>query len=275
MLLIGAAGAAVAFKQRETLRIAADLEQARTSGAKSYTQLETCNAAHASDQEALAACRVSGDKAREDLKQQLEAVMRTGSTSQAEHAREVQKFLGRIRTCEENATTAKRVCDDETSRLVAQAANDKTVAAEQQRELEKAVEQGRADLLAATAERDKARADRAACVEERDACKAEAKEAPQASSSKAPPRGPASAVPNPAYANEDTVTPPQLKEAQPKPEEPKAPAPAPPEPAPPAPPPVKTAAAKAAAPKTAAAKAPAAKTKAKAKAPAPFADDLP
>ena len=264
MLLIGAAGAAVAFKQRETLRIAADLEQARTSGAKSYTQLETCNAAHASDQEALAECRASGDKARDDLKQQLDGVMRTGSTSQAEHAREVQKFLGRIRTCEENATTAKRVCDDETQRLATQAANDKTVAADQQRELEKAVEQCRAELLAATAERDKARADRAACVEERDACKAEAKEAPPASPSKAPPRGPASALPDPAYANEDTVTPPQLKEAHPKPDEPKAPAPPPPDPASPAPPPVKTAAVKTAAAKGPAAKVPAARAKAKA-----------
>jgi len=271
MLLLGAAGAAVAFKQRETLAIAADLEKARSDGAKSFTKLETCNAAHTSDQQALADCRASGDKARDDLKQQLDAVMRTGNTSQAEHAREVQKFMGRIRTCEENATTARRVCDDETSRLVAQAANDKTVAADQQKELQKAVEQGRADLLAATAERDKARTERAACVEERDACKAAEAKAEPGSSSKSPLRGPPMAVPDPSYANEDPVTPPQLKDAEPKPAAPTPPASA--APAASAPPPAKTAA-----PKTAAAKSPAA-SKAPApkasKAPKPFADDLP
>ncbi len=196
--------------------------------------------------------------------------MRTGSTSQAEHAREVQKFLGRIRTCEENATTARRVCDDETSRLVAQAANDKTVAADQQKELQKAVDQTRADLLAATAERDKARTERAACVEERDACKAAEAKADPGSPSKAPLRGPAMALPNPSYANEDPVTPPQLKDAEPKPDAPTAPASA--KPAASAPPPAKTAAPKTAAAKSPASKAPASKSPKAAK---PFADDLP
>ncbi len=275
MLLIGAAGAVVVFKQRETLAIAADLEKARSEGAKSFTKLETCNAAHTSDQEALVECRASGDRARDDLKQQLEAVMRTGTTSQAEHAAQVQKFMSRIRTCEENATTARRVCDDETARLVAQAANDKAVAADQQRELQKAVEQGHAELLAATAERDKARTERAACVEERDACKAEAK-ASQDAPSKPAPRGPASAapsVPDPAYANEEPVTPPQLKEPETKPDAPPAAAPAPP---PTQPAPSTTPASTAAAAKGPTAKAPAHKAPApKPSKPKPFADDLP
>ena len=228
MLLLGIAGVAVVFKQRETLRIASDLEKARMAGARSFGELGTCNAAHASDQRALAECRAAGEKTRDEFKQQLDGVMRTGSTSEAEHAREVQKFNGRLRTCEDNATTAKRVCEDETSRLLAQSANDKTVAAGQREELQKAVDQGKAELVAATSERDRCRTERTACVEERDACKAAAKAAPAAPRA---PRGAPGHTPDPAYATDEPVTPPQLRDSDPKAPDPKAPAPPPAAPA--------------------------------------------
>jgi eukaryotic-like serine/threonine-protein kinase len=226
MLLIGAAGAVVVFNQRETLRIASDLDKARTAGAKSFDQLGTCNAAHTSDQKALLDCRATQEKAREEFKRELDGVMRTGSTSEAEHAREVQHFNAKLRTCEDNASTAKRVCDDETARLLLDEANEKAVLSAQRSEAQRAADNTRADLVAATADRDRCRGERASCIEERDACKAAPKPAPAAPGPLGP-RAPApggSAAPAPGPAEEPAPPP-----------EPKGPAVAPPPPPPAAP----------------------------------------
>jgi eukaryotic-like serine/threonine-protein kinase len=180
MVLLGLAGGAIVFNQRKTLSIAADLERARTQGAKSFDELGTCNAAHTSDTRTIADCQASMAKSREEHKQQLEEVMRSGSTSQQEHAHEVQRFNKALKVCEDNATTAKRVCDDDTARILLDSARDKTTLAGQRDEAKRLADDEKAQLASLAAERDQCRAERTTCGEERDALKAAAAAKPAA-----------------------------------------------------------------------------------------------
>ncbi len=228
MLLIGVAGGIVAYNQRTTLQIAADLDKARSQGAKSFTQLGTCNAAHASDTKALADCQAAEIKTRGDYKQQLDEVMRSGSSSQQDHARETQRFNNRLKTCEDNATTAKRVCDDETARHLLATAKDKTALAAERDEAKRAADAEKAENGALAEARDQCRAERLTCVEERDTLRAAAATAPK-------PAGPSGHVPTPATSGSASAGPAPVATADPAPPpEPKAPvvAPAPPAPAP-------------------------------------------
>ena len=240
MLLIGVAGAAVVFNQRETLRIAADLEKAKNAGARSFDELGTCNAAHGQDTKALAECKTAREKAQSETRQQLEEVMRSGSTSQQEHAREAQRFNNRLKTCEDNATTAKRASDDQVARLLLETARDKTALAAERDEARRVADAEKAEIASLHAERDTCRAERTTCADEREALKAAAAKAapaggllggrvpaPAGTGSGAPSVGPAATgTPVAPVATADPVAPP----------EPKAPAPPPP-PQPQAPPP--------------------------------------
>ncbi len=224
MILIGLAGAAIVFNQRETLRIAADLDRARTDGAKSFTQLETCNAAHSSDTRAITDCQAAQAKSREEHTKQLEEVMRSGSTSQQDHAREVQRFNKALKTCEDNATTAKRVCDDETGHILMESARDKTALATQLTEARRLADEEKAKRASLEAERDQCRAERTTCAEEREALKAAAAKAavhPPAQGGATVPAATGTPI---AALTADPAAPPEHK-APAAPREPKAPPP--------------------------------------------------
>jgi hypothetical protein len=228
MLLVGAGGAAYVYNQRETLRIAADLERARTAGAKSFDQLGTCNAAHAADTKALADCKAVQDKARDDFARQLDDVMRSGSSTQAEHAREAQRAMSRLRACDESAKEQKRSCEEETARILLETARDKTSLASQRDEAQQKLDAEKSVLAAREAERDQCRAERASCAEERDALKAAAAVRPASG------RGPLPAATGVPAATGDPIAPADPKPgADPKPTAAPAPAPAPPPPPPP------------------------------------------
>jgi eukaryotic-like serine/threonine-protein kinase len=178
MIVLGVAGGAIAFTQRETLRIAADLDRARTDGAKSFDQLETCNAAHARDTQAIVDCKAAQAKSRDEQGKQIEEVMRSGSASQQDRAREAQRFNKALKTCEDNATTAKRVCDDETARILMENVRDKTTLSGQRDEARRLAEEEKGQLASLSAERDQCRAERTTCAEEREALKAAAAKPP-------------------------------------------------------------------------------------------------
>jgi serine/threonine protein kinase len=232
MLLIGAVGAVVVYNQRETLRIAADLDNARSQGAKSFDQLSTCNAAHASDTKALDECKAAADRSTSEHRQQLEEVMRSGSMSQQDHARETQRFNNRLKTCEDNAASAKRASDEELARLLHENAQDRTALDAARADAKKAADAQRAELASLLAERDQCRSDRASCLDERDTLRATAAaaaaatrpvpgslgHAPLASASGSPSAGPAPTV-IPAVAPDPIATP------EPKPHTPPTPVP--------------------------------------------------
>src|SRR5204862_3858177 len=112
LVLIGCAVVLLAFFKRETLRLAGELEEARRAGAESFDKLDTCVASHRLAQTDAAACRVSRDRDRAECAQTLESIEKSGSTTAAEHAREIQKlqalYTSRLKTCEEGAVDAAR-----------------------------------------------------------------------------------------------------------------------------------------------------------------------
>jgi serine/threonine protein kinase len=214
MLLIGAAGGILVYNQRETLRIASDLERARVVGAKSFDQLGTCNAAHQADTKALTDCRTASDKERADFNKQLDDVMKSGSTSQAEKAHEAQRYLNKLKSCDEGATAQKKTCDEASARLTA----EKATLATERDEAKKLADSEKAQIAARESERDQCKAERLACFEERDALKA---------SAAARPAGPGARPASPGGAVAPAATGAPTAES-PAP----APAPAPPSPAP-------------------------------------------
>ncbi len=174
MLLIGAVGGIVAYNQRETLRIASDLDRARSAGAKSFDQLSTCNAAHTEGVKALADCRAARERATAEHRHQLDEVMRSGSMSQQDHARETTRFNNRLKTCEESASAAKRSSDEEVARLLHENSREKATLTAQRAEAKRAADAQKAQLAALLAERDQCRSDRATCLDERDTLRAAA-----------------------------------------------------------------------------------------------------
>jgi hypothetical protein len=221
MLIVGAAGAAVAYSRRAELALAGQLAAARRAGAQSFDKLDTCVASHRMATLETAQCRAAGDKARAEFQRSLDEVMHSGSTSEADHAREVQRTSSRIKTLEDTVTAVRRSSDEETKRLVAENQRARAELVAERDAARSALEHEKIERVTVEAQRDVCKGERATCVEERDACRAAAKAAPPPAAPHAPP--PASATP---IASVDPATPPG-----PAP----GPAPAPPPPQPPLP----------------------------------------
>jgi serine/threonine protein kinase len=241
MLLIGLAGAAVMYTKRETIRVASALESARKEGQKSFGELGTCNAAVQQATKEAAQCKGAREKDRADFKQSLDEVGRSGSTSQAELAHQAQRYNNRLKVCADDAAAARRSCEEETARIVADDTRQRLALTKERDEARAAGEAQKATIASITAERDQCKAERASCAEERDACRAAARAAPGpavAPGPRPPPAG--SAAPNvPAVApgTADPVAPPgPAAPVTAAPVTPPAPVP------PPVPPPVKPAA---------------------------------
>jgi serine/threonine protein kinase len=247
-LLAGGAFGVVAWQKRETLRVAAALDEARREGAASFDKLDTCIASHQVATKEVAACKAALELERVELKRSLEEVMRTGSTTEAEHAREVQRYNGRIKACEDAAAAAKRADDQELTRCVSDAARERAELGAERDAARRLSDQEKAERAAAEAERDACKAERLSCVEERDSCKsslraatavaaspgnAPAQHAPASgagtaapATSAAPVAEPALPPPEPRPAAPPPVPPPPQQPAQAAPPEPKvAPAP--------------------------------------------------
>jgi serine/threonine protein kinase len=202
MALIGVAAAAVVYNMREKFELVDKLAQAQAQaqreGKASFDKIETCNTAHQMTTRELTECQAIRDKDRALLKKSLDDVMKSGSTTQAEHARQTQAYEARIKACEDTATAAQQVCVAEATRRTDESAKQKA-ALEKERDDQRAlVEAAKAHVAVLEKERDRFASERLACSEERDACQAAAK----ATSKPAPP-GPASpgpASPGPAPA---------------------------------------------------------------------------
>ena len=231
MALAGAASGVVAYQKRETLRVAAQLQEARREGAASFDKLDTCVASHQVSTKETAACRLALETERIELKRSLEEIMRTGSQTQAEHAHEVQRYNGRIKACEDQATAQKRASDDELTRVVSEQARERAEMGAERDAARKLGDQERAARVAAEVDRDACKAEQRVCAEEREACKSAQKAAQPAPAPASP--GPAvlaSATPSaPPASAAPVATAAPIAEPAPPPAEPK-PAPAPPAP---------------------------------------------
>ncbi|MEO7329374.1 MAG: hypothetical protein ABI193_12390, partial [Minicystis sp.] len=144
-------------------------------------KLETCAAAHRmavvekgrvdAERDTCAAAR---DKERNDFKQILDEVERSGSSSEAERARQAQAASSRLKACEDANATAQKLCSSEESRLSAQIEQAQieltAIRAEHTRDLA-AIEAEKKHFAATEQERDQCRAEKLECSVDRDALK--------------------------------------------------------------------------------------------------------
>ncbi len=181
LLLAGAGAGAVMYGKRETLRVARELERARQEGAKSFDKLETCAAAHRMaevDKTRLGAerdtCAATRDKERAEFKLILDEVERSGSSSEAERARQAQAASSRLKTCEDAAVAAQKLCSSEESKLRAEldqsSAALSAIRADHDRDL-LTIEAEKKQIAAVEQERDQCRAEKLSCDVDRDALK--------------------------------------------------------------------------------------------------------
>src|SRR5262249_517765 len=112
LLFIAAAGVLLAFSKRETLRLAGELDSVRRAGAGSFDKLATSLACHGIAQADVAGCRAAREQDRADFNQTLTNLQKSGSSTVADHARELQSlnalYTGRLKACEDTAAAAER-----------------------------------------------------------------------------------------------------------------------------------------------------------------------
>ena len=180
MLLIACGGGAVMFSERETLRLASELEKAKKMRSESFDKLETCAASHKMATMNAASCLTARDKDRALYKQSLDEVAKMSTTSDAERARQLQSYAMRVKTCEDGAATAQRACVEDQSRREGESARQRIAVAAmtEERDQEQAsAAQARLKLTEAEKQLGQLTADKAALAEERDALKAAAAKA--------------------------------------------------------------------------------------------------
>jgi chromosome segregation ATPase len=114
----------------------------------------------------LDACVSRREKDRNDFRQSLEDVKRTGTTSLAERAREVQRFTNQIRACQDDAFAARHA----SAEAIADARQKAAVATERE-ESQSLLQSQKAEIESLTAQRDTATSERAACRSDLDACR--------------------------------------------------------------------------------------------------------
>ncbi|WP_437637119.1 serine/threonine protein kinase [Sorangium sp. So ce854] len=201
MTLVGCAVVLLGFSKRETLRLASELDRARQMGAESFDKLDTCVASHQIAQSLARECRVAREQDRADFNDTLAALQKSGTATEAEHARQIQSLhathAARIKTCEDTAAAAEKASRDR----LAEAEKARAALVTERDEARALAEQRAAELAAATQARSACDAERASCVAERDRLRAEAAEpyetppSPAAAPAPAPPPAAASGAP--------------------------------------------------------------------------------
>jgi eukaryotic-like serine/threonine-protein kinase len=236
MLLIGAAGGAVAYSKRETLRVASELAAAQRQGKESFTKLDTCTASYSMARAEADTCASREARERAEYDKSLESLSQSGSMSDAERAREVQRMNGRVKLCEESADKARRSYDEDlalkdgaTARLKAQ-----LTAERDQAQAEAAAE--KSEAFGMQTERDACHAERMTCQEERDACRAEKAKAPSVTPARLPGVPSASPGASPGAGTAEPAAPQEPRAPAPPPSPQPAPLSEPKPPPPPAPP---------------------------------------
>ena len=203
MILIGCGASGVMYSERGTLRVANELEKAKKMGSESFDKLETCAASHRVATMAAAACVTTRDNDRAVYKQSLDEVEKTGTTSEAERARQLQSYSARIKVCQDLVATEKRTCSEDQLRHDSESAKQQSalVALATERDAEGArVAQTKLKLAEAEKKLAQLTDERTALTEERDALKTAAAKAaaappPPAPGSAAPSAGPSAAPP--------------------------------------------------------------------------------
>ena len=174
-LVIGAiATAIVMFNKRETLRLANELEQARSEGAASFDKLDTCVVSHKMASAEAASCKTSLAKEQAEFQRSLAALSQKGSSGDADKLREMQTLVAsygaKLRACEESSQAAQKQHTEDTNRLVAVAEKEKGELAASRDEQKALAEAREKELTSLKAERETCTAERTACLDAKNQC---------------------------------------------------------------------------------------------------------
>jgi eukaryotic-like serine/threonine-protein kinase len=210
LLLVACAAVLVLFLKRETLQLAGELAAARRRGAESFTQLDMCNASHRLAQSDAAACRLGRERDRSEFNQTLATIEKSGSTTESQHAREMQEMhalaASRLKACEDTAATERAGLADR-ERQLAESEKARAALVAERDEAKALAEQRAAEITALSQQRAACDAERASCVEARDRCQSAADEPAVAPAPEAP-RATSSAGPAPSAAAAPAELPP-------------------------------------------------------------------
>jgi eukaryotic-like serine/threonine-protein kinase len=172
LVLVGLALASVVYAKRRTIELAGQLQEvqarARQEGEKSFDKIETCTASYQIARRGEATCQAKLERDQRDFNQALEEVRRSGSTSEAEHARQMQSYASRIKACEDSVSATELSCSEEKGRLDEVTKRQQTALEKERTDLRAELEAAKEKLAAAQKDRERAEADRLACAQDRE-----------------------------------------------------------------------------------------------------------
>ena len=172
MVIVGIGVAGWMYSNRETLRLAGELDQARMKGAESFDKLDTCVASHQMSRQKEAMCREAQDKERTEFKQTLDDISRSGSSSQAEHAQKVMalqtSYQSKLRVCETGADLTEKALAAERDGW----GKERTKLAAERDEHKGLADSRGAELVSLKELQNQCAADKASCISARDQCEA-------------------------------------------------------------------------------------------------------
>jgi eukaryotic-like serine/threonine-protein kinase len=171
LLLVGAAVSGILVSQRQTLRLAAELQKERHGREEQFDKLDTCAASYRVASDAAEACAAARQLDQAELKKALDGVEKNGTAAEADRARELQGIATRLKTCEDSLASAQPRCADETSKIVNDCAVEKVGIASARDAAKEDAEAKGHEIVALEHQRDVAAAEKNACVIERDACR--------------------------------------------------------------------------------------------------------
>lgn len=190
MVIMGLALSAVVYAKRRTIELAGQLqevqERARREGERSFDKIETCTASYQMAKRDRSDCQARLEREQLVFDQAIDEVKRTGSTTQAEHARQMQAYASRMKVCEDAISSAERSCSEEKGRLDEVSKRQQAALEKERSEVRAELEAAKEKLAAAQKDRERAEADRLACAEEQAREAREARRAPGAGSVSSP-----------------------------------------------------------------------------------------
>ncbi|HEX9295709.1 MAG TPA: hypothetical protein VF881_07735, partial [Polyangiaceae bacterium] len=146
IVVLASMGGLYAYSKRETIRLASELNKARAGAAASFDKLDTCIASHQLAQRDAATCRDARVKEQREHKAMLDNISRTGGSSEAERARQMQNleatYANRIKACEDEVRTSTQ----ERTKLSTEGQHKEAQLTSERDELKKAADSRAAEL---------------------------------------------------------------------------------------------------------------------------------
>ena len=131
LVVITLAFVGFAFAKRETIQLAAELQQARAGEKQSFDNLQSCEDAQNKTQSRLDLCETRSDKERTAFHERIEEITKNNERARDDINNQLANCSSRLRTSEDNADAFARACADAHERLNAEhAARVKTVTEE-------------------------------------------------------------------------------------------------------------------------------------------------